>query len=318
MVLFIFLRRIIPTMWHIGVVSFEHWRSIYVRMFLHSDGTFHWFVLKTILIFPTNIFIFIIMSSTFKAAFTSLPSSTVWSHIGIGMASASFWRGAWYILDDNLYPNDPLRSSISSWSLGVFGMFASQGLVQKADSWALTRATAATKHPSSFVRNVISIRLPQIARFAAIYSLAASCVLIWRGTWMMWDIVYEHGTSGKRATEPQHATYSGLWSHGIAIVGLTSCGLLASVLAPPAAIAKITNCAVTKATAAQPSMRIVDTKWFSSSLRNSMESSASASNKKINTVSSSKQISPWNDRVLLPVAYNNANQSMTRGNLHVK
>jgi hypothetical protein len=258
------------------------------------------------------------MSSTAKAAFTSLPSSTVWSHIGIGMASASFWRGAWYILDDNLFPEDKLQSSVASWSLGVFGMFASQGLVQKADSWALTRAMVATRYPSSLVSNVISVRLPQLARFAAIYSLAASCILIWRGTWIMWDVVYEHITLAKHATEPQHATYSGLWSHGIAILGLSSCGLLASVLAPPAAIAKITNCAVTKATAAQPSMRIVDAKWFSSSLRNSMESVHKTHVQSRTPTSFSNQISPWNDRMLLHAANNNSNLKVKLGTMHVK
>lgn len=188
------------------------------------------------------------------------------SHVGIGMGAASFWRGAWYVLDDQLFPDDAVKSAVSSLVLGTAGMAASQGL--------LHRATTLAKHPP----------LQPLARFGALYVVAMSCVLVWRGTWVGWDCVYEHyhnthgglehtkkkppsspsdweeassstaaaatGTADFHAsaldhgpvgfviksTDPGHLTKSGLASHGFAIVALTAAGVFASVLAPPAAV----------------------------------------------------------------------------------
>lgn len=195
------------------------------------------------------------------------------SHVGIGMGAASFWRGAWYVLDDQLFPDDALKSAVSSLLLGTAGMAASQGLLHRA-------TTLTTKQPPF---------LQPLARFGALYVVAMSCVLVWRGTWVGWDCVYEHyhNTHGGvehtkkkkppqksdweeasstaaadttnstlavdadfhasaldhgpvgfviKSTDPGHLTKSGLASHGFAIVALTAAGVFASVLAPPAAV----------------------------------------------------------------------------------
>lgn len=161
------------------------------------------------------------------APFRALSLRTVATHVGIGMASASYWRGAWYVLDDNLFPESPLKSAFASLSLGAVGMAASQGLVEKAESLSKQG----------------SVRRLCVVRFGAIYSVAMSCVLVWRGTWMLWDCVYERVTEN-HPTTPGHLTQSGVLSHGIASVGLLGCGLFASVLAPPAAASVIRDIAV--------------------------------------------------------------------------
>lgn len=163
-------------------------------------------------------------------AFRAKCVKTVFTHVGVGMAAASFWRGAWYVLDDTLYPEDPSKSALASLGMGVLGMGASQGIVSKAE--------------------VLRGTVQKFARFGALYTIACSCVLVWRGTWIMWDVVYEKyhecpiEKSGPKSTDPGHATKSGLFSHGVAIGGLLATGLFASVLAPPAAASVIRDLAV--------------------------------------------------------------------------
>eukprot|EP00527_Entomoneis_sp_CCMP2396_P007580 CAMPEP_0198155594 /NCGR_PEP_ID=MMETSP1443-20131203/69218_1 /TAXON_ID=186043 /ORGANISM="Entomoneis sp., Strain CCMP2396" /LENGTH=196 /DNA_ID=CAMNT_0043822349 /DNA_START=553 /DNA_END=1143 /DNA_ORIENTATION=+ len=150
------------------------------------------------------------------------------------MCAASFWRGAWYLLDDHLFPEDSLKSVSASLGLGVAGMAASQGLVARAENMS----------------SRVGIRpLPlAVARFGAIYTVAMSCVLVWRGTWLGWDCFYERvlhaGDAEKKATDPGHATYSGLLSKGVALTALLTTGLFASVLAPPAAVSVIRDFSV--------------------------------------------------------------------------
>lgn len=185
------------------------------------------------------------------------------SHVGIGMGAASFWRGAWYILDDQLFPDNANYSALSSLALGTAGMAASQGLIH--------RALSVRQQP---------YYLKPVARFGALYVVAMSCVLVWRGTWVGWDCVYEHyhnthggieHTKKKRkalegqgstpefhasaldhgpvgfvikSTDPGHLTNSGLASHVFAILALSAAGVFASVLAPPAAVSVIRDAAI--------------------------------------------------------------------------
>jgi hypothetical protein len=130
-------------------------------------------------------------------------------------------------MDDSLFPDSPVKSAGASLSLGFVGMAASQGLVEKAEA----------------LSKVGSVRRLCVVRFAAIYSIAMSCVLVWRGTWITWDIVYEKLTE-QQPTTPGHLSKSGIMSHGLASIGLLGCGLFASVLAPPAAACVIRDLAV--------------------------------------------------------------------------
>lgn len=160
------------------------------------------------------------------SSFVALHWKSVLTHVGVGMGAASFWRGAWYILDDHLFPNDRAASALSSWSLGVVGIAASQGLVEKCEKLQQQGG-----------------RIPlKVARFGALYTIAVSCVLVWRGTWLGWDVLYEYNhpqqspcKSAVQATAPGHLSTSGVVSHVLAVAALVGTGLFASVLAPPAA-----------------------------------------------------------------------------------
>lgn len=140
--------------------------------------------------------------------------------------------------DDNLYPDDLEKSAAASLGLGVVGMGASQGLVARAEQLA--------------TRPGIKPFPLAVARFGAIYTVALSCVLVWRGTWVGWDCLYERAIhNGEKqdqqqlkATDPGHATHSGLISKGVAVTALLTTGLFASVLAPPAAISIVRDLSV--------------------------------------------------------------------------
>mmetsp|Transcript_19090 Transcript_19090/g.29018 ORF Transcript_19090/g.29018 Transcript_19090/m.29018 type:complete len:186 (+) Transcript_19090:46-603(+) len=153
---------------------------------------------------------------------------SVATHLGIGMACASFWRGAWYVLDDQLYPQDPLKSGVVSLGLGSIGMGASHRILKSNADWkTMSTATSLTTKMGW-------------KRLGCLYIVASSCVLVWRGTWILWDVAYEQwilstrGEDDVKATDPGHATTSGLVSHVAAAGGLAAFGLFASVFAPPA------------------------------------------------------------------------------------
>lgn len=176
------------------------------------------------------------------------------THVGVGMGAASFWRGAWYVLDDHLFPDNAEQSAAASLTLGVAGMMASQGLMHKCEELARQKFA--------------SPLAVKAARFGALYTVAMSCVLVWRGTWIGWDCLYErlhphnnpqiisaglwggHSSDNAAAarivtaTDRGHATHSGVLSHVTAVTLLLATGLFASVLAPPAAVSVLRDWAV--------------------------------------------------------------------------
>lgn len=178
-------------------------------------------------------------------------SKTLATHVFVGMGAASFWRGAWYVLDDHLFPNNAELSAAVSLTAGTVGMAASQGLVARAERLSSVSPLSTTTSPSSSSAKTSSTirsgfrRIPlQLARFGALYTVAVSCVLIWRGTWVGWDCVYERIHPEQKSTDPGHATRSGVLSHVAAVAALLGTGLFASVLAPPAAVSVIRDVAV--------------------------------------------------------------------------
>jgi hypothetical protein len=145
------------------------------------------------------------------------------------MASASFWRGSWYLLDEVVFPENVLHSALASLAGGTLGMAACQGLVHRADRAVLPKP---------------------VARIGALYALATSCVLVWRGTWLLWDVIYENCyyalyDEEVSSTDQGHLSQSGLLSHVTAVSGLVACGLFASVLAPPAAVSVLRDASLT-------------------------------------------------------------------------
>lgn len=173
----------------------------------------------------------------------------VFQQVAIGVACASYWRGMWYILDDNLFPENPLMSATSCLGLGTLGLAGTQGFIaRQAEKDLINKRQHLPRHYSSF------------ARFGSLYAVSTSCVLIWRGAWVMWDVAYEkfHGDEVK-ATDPKHLTKSGMLSHGAACVGLLCLGSFASVLAPPARASVLKDCALKAKTWQEYSKAA---KWF--------------------------------------------------------
>lgn len=172
----------------------------------------------------------------------ALDMKRVLTHVGVGMGAASFWRGAWYVLDDHLFPDEAWKSALASFTLGVAGMTASQGLVAQCEQLAAKNSTA---------NSVLAARRLKVYRFGALYTIAVSCVLVWRGTWVGWDVLYEYThpeqtpcKTGVKSTDPGHLSVSGLMSHVLAVAALVGTGLFASVLAPPAATSIVRDWAV--------------------------------------------------------------------------
>lgn len=95
---------------------------------------------------------------------------------------------------------------------------------------------AVTKYRNNIQNYKIPIKhYDSIARFGSLYAVSLSIVLVWRGTWMLWDIGYEHFHQGKfKAIDKDHQTKSGLASHLVACGCLLIMGRFSSVLAPPA------------------------------------------------------------------------------------
>lgn len=198
------------------------------------------------------------MPPHYSSPFGPQPVPLVLRNFLIGCGAASFWRGAWYILDDNLFPNDPTWSASSSLLGGMAGMLLSQGMIKRYE----VLMNHHTADQLLFRRSVY--------RFGAIYCSALSVVLVWRGAWLSWDCFYE-GLHSKQAwqaskssflhhsvynqmhrdavgevdaTATGHATRSGLFSHLTAVALLLGMGTFASVLAPPAAVSIIHDATV--------------------------------------------------------------------------
>ena len=166
------------------------------------------------------------------------------------------------MLDDHLFPHNAVQSAAASWTLGVVGLTMSQGWMGRLEQQEQQRHSCRHRHRFPPPRTAPARRL------GAVYCLATSCVLLWRGTWVGWDCLYEYysssycadGTSSAPvATDPGHATRSGIVSHMVAVGGLVAAGCLTSVLAPPAAVSILRDATLrggtTTATTAKMTMK---------------------------------------------------------------
>ena len=149
-----------------------------------------------------------------------LPWGSLPLQISVAAGVATFWRGAWYVMDGCVFPDDPVRSAAASAAAGAAGLAG----VQRVAAPAVLRHARSTGRP-----------IPPHARYALLYGMGLSCVAVWRGTWLAWDVAHEalFLERGERAATAAPVT-SGLASHAAAVVGLGATGYASSVLAPPA------------------------------------------------------------------------------------
>ena len=146
----------------------------------------------------------------------------------VGAGAASFWRGAWYVMDAALFPDDPQKSCASSLVLG-FGGFAA--LHSGVHRFPFSSSCA----PRAF----------------ALYAACLANVAAWRGIWMGWDFATGVGPGAEApAQRPPTAEelnvrrkllVSGLVSHASAAAVLLSMCHLTAALAPPARICVLSD-----------------------------------------------------------------------------
>lgn len=155
----------------------------------------------------------------------------------VGIAVASFWRGAWYVLDETVFPSSELKSGLACFLGGVSGLATSQHvklMMMREHVGAATRSN----------RKRVMLFSPPT------YFVGLSCVLFWRGVWCLWDSAtdayFSHSSSSSSAKsekeeEKVSSSYtpklkSGILSHAFGATALVSTGFLASAACPPAGL----------------------------------------------------------------------------------
>jgi hypothetical protein len=114
---------------------------------------------------------------------TMFSSSTLPVQVATGVLCASYWRGAWYILDHTLFPENRLLSGVSSLASGSVLLGMKQYIISPSYNGTkrLVRLLPPPKS-TSLRRHYIKTN-----RFIVLYGIASGCILIWRGTWLLWD-----------------------------------------------------------------------------------------------------------------------------------
>jgi len=174
----------------------------------------------------------------------------------VGVAVASFWRGAWYVLDEVAFPADVFKSGLACFVAGVGGLATSQ----HAKLLLLRELSCTTQ--TSHRKRVLMFTPPT-------YFVALSCVLFWRGVWCLWDSasdayfgvadgeddsdnstrnnnnnnnnsdVREENGEDENVALGLYASdkfKSGIVSHAAGVTALVSTGFLASAACPPAGL----------------------------------------------------------------------------------
>mmetsp|Transcript_12422 Transcript_12422/g.17645 ORF Transcript_12422/g.17645 Transcript_12422/m.17645 type:complete len:276 (-) Transcript_12422:461-1288(-) len=117
------------------------------------------------------------------AAATPFALSSIPLQLTVGALCASYWRGAWYVFDYTLFPNDRVLSASSSFALGG-GLLAMQQHIL-SPSYNGTKFLVRLLPPPEH----LSLRTyyMKMNRFVSLYGIALACVLVWRGAWLAWD-----------------------------------------------------------------------------------------------------------------------------------
>lgn len=192
-----------------------------------------------------------------------------------GILCASYWRGSWYFLDHTLFPENRFRSGVVSLASGITLLGMKQYILSPSYNGTKQLVRIFPPPKSTSLRT----RYLQTNRFIVLYGISSACVLLWRGTWLLWDeagdlvaniwrrsrqsqiiqqqsqlninILRRHSISKEAGDKDNHRRedeafsekrvlfYSGIASHVFATVTLLCMGRFASVMAPPANVSMI-------------------------------------------------------------------------------
>ena len=160
--------------------------------------------------------------------------------VTVGALCASYWRGAWYICDATLFPDNKTASAAASLLLGSALLTAKQYMLSPYYNCSrfLARMCPPAKNHSMRVHYV------KMNRFVSLYGIGIACILVWRGAWLAWDEFsdfvdntspkQDETTDEEKARENKAILYSGIASHLFGTVSLLFLGRFQSVMAPPA------------------------------------------------------------------------------------
>lgn len=172
----------------------------------------------------------------------SFPKRQIPLLLAVGVGAASFWRGAWYVMDAVLFPDDMVASCQACLLLGFGGHALLHELIPRI--------------PAVFLA-------PAVVRTALVYVCALIPVFVWRGTWLSWDLataalepylqvqarqeqpaeVTDIATeaNSEEALRRKSLLISGLVSHTVSVVFLMRLKHLSAALAPPARIGVLSD-----------------------------------------------------------------------------
>jgi len=143
-----------------------------------------------------------------------LSSSTLPVQIATGILCASYWRGSWYILDHTLFPNDRLVSGIVSLTAGSALLGLQQYILSPSYNGTKTLVRLLPPPTSSIS---LRRRYIQTNRFIVLYGIATSCILLWRGTWLLWD-------EAAHCIADAIASYNGMTTERMSMTKTTTAG----------------------------------------------------------------------------------------------
>ena len=130
-----------------------------------------------------------------------LPWGSLPLQIAVAAGVATFWRGAWYVMDTSIFPDDNLKSGAACLVAGTAGLAK------------LQRYAASEVHKRYIAKNIPP---PPSLRYGLLYGMGLSCVAVWRGTWCKWDSLFEcfdpwafKGDAGVRNGEDEESSSPG-------------------------------------------------------------------------------------------------------------
>eukprot|EP00756_Hemistasia_phaeocysticola_P058921 Hpha_TRINITY_DN355_c0_g1::TRINITY_DN355_c0_g1_i1::g.112696::m.112696 len=168
---------------------------------------------------------------------TELPFSLM-----VGAAVALTWRGAWVAVDAALWPEEPLKSGWIGLLMGIaihFILGVSQPGLAAALAWSPPASDNAPDHEEegkegggkakeeTFGACFLSSFVDHLFSYASFWG----AVLVWRGSWQLWDHLVDRGLPAGPMDDHLHLT--AWYSHMVGYAFLFLVGATRCLTAPP-------------------------------------------------------------------------------------